>query len=232
LTEDRLGPGGNFPPPDPQFFTGRVDRLIMDLAPLLAAEPTEQVAARLRDLIAEATDLEKWATQAKAAEKKPHLDANAAIEAAYKPIAESLDQLKKDARAGVTAFLVAEEQRRAAAAAKAEAEAEAAREAAEGAAPESDEAYDADMADIAATHALRQAEVRPSIGGARSGARAMSLRTYYSVKVVDGPKLVAHFAAHPEVIAAAKKVADALAKATKGAQQIPGCEIIKDRRSA
>lgn len=234
--------GDNQPPSPADLFDPRLAALNAKLVDLLAKELTAQIAAALRDLVKAARDLETDLEAAKKSDKQPHLDANAAIESAYRPLVSGAGELKAEARRVLDAFLKAEEDQRIRDAAEArrlaaEAEQRAAELAAEAeedpfAEHQADEAdHEARLATIAADHMEQRADAGASVRGL-SGARAAVLRSYFSVKVVDPKKMVAHFSSDPDVIAAATKAANAVARATKGAMDIPGCEIVEDRRSA
>jgi hypothetical protein len=135
----------------------------------------------------------------------------------------------------LTAFLKAEDERKRAEAEearlKAEAEAKAAAMLADDEFVGADMAERAKQADIEAKRAERAAEYN-TVAGAES-ARAMGLRTYYRAKVLDSKAMVEHFAGHPDVIAAAEKLANAQIRAAKGGPvSIPGVEVVEDRRVA
>jgi hypothetical protein len=242
MPDDRHTIGGNKPPTATETYQPRIDQLLLRFTKIAAAEITEASAAELRDVIGDATKLENEMKAGKAKDKQPANDALKAIETEYAALADDAGQIKGDARKRLDAWMLAEEQRRKAEAEKLRAKEEALRakaeEAKEAAADNpfaeevvSDAEYDAAMAAHAAAHAMHRAAAGPSVRGA-SGARAATLRSYFSVEVIDAAALVAHFAADRDVIAAAKKAADAVARATKGAQAIPGCKIREDRRSA
>lgn len=245
VPEPRGGIGHNQPPAPTDVFGPRIGRLLADLTALIAQPTTERNAQRLRDVVKRAADLTKEMNEAKAKDKQPHFDANTAIEASYSPLVDDADRIKKQARSRIDAFLIAEEERRVreanearrkadeAAAAAEKAKAEAATAPDPVAAVEADDAaYDATMAEHEAVHAERRADAGPRVGSAAGLGRATSLRSYWSVKVVDPDALVAHFAKDRDVLAAATKAANAFARATKGSQPIPGCDILEDRRSA
>lgn len=237
--------GANSPPTAADRFQGRLDALLMRLTALLAEEPTEAVAGQLRDVVSDCIAIDKDLTAEKARDKEPHLAANIAIEAEYRPLVADAARIKSDARTRIDAFLVAEENRRKREAAEARriadeaaAAALAAQQAAE-TAPDptaaedaDDAAHEATMAQHQAVHAERRAVAGPTVHSAAGLGRGTSLRSYWSVRVIDSAAMVAHFANDRGVIEAATKAANALVKATKGTQAIPGCEPVEDRRSA
>jgi hypothetical protein len=233
--------GDNNPPAPADLFGRRVQALNDELASYLTGEITEPIAAALRDVIKKARDLELELDADKKRDKQPHLDANAAIEAAYRPLTTQAESIKTEARKRLDAFLRAEEDRRAAEAAEARRVAQEAADAAAKAVQDEedpfsyrtaeDTARDARLAAIAADHAEQRAAGGASVRG-MSGAPAASLKSRWSVKVIDSKKLVAAFAKSTSVIEAATKEANALARLQKGSQPIPGCELIETRTSA
>ena len=238
-------PGHNNPPGPTDIFGPRVNKLLFELTRLSAEEINERIAAQLRDVVKQAIDLKKEMDAAKAVDKQPHLDANTAIEAAYRPLANDTETIRTQARAKIDAFLRSEELRRDREAAEARRIAQEAEEAARAAKLEAvvsahpgaqegaeDAESDAAMASHAAIHAEKRAEAGPTVQSASGLGRASSLRSYWSAKVVNPVIAATHFANDPGVKVAVKKAADAFARATKGAQPIPGCEAIEDRRSA
>jgi hypothetical protein len=230
--------GHNLPPTPSDIFDPRIADLNAELVHLTEGEITAPIAAALRDIQKRARDLETELTAAKASDKAPHLDAAARIEAAYRPLTASAVEIKAEARKHVDLFLLAEEKRRKDEAAEAKRIADEAKRIADEAVQDDDPfgnaddaVHDARLATIAADHAERKADAGASIGSASGITKAASLRSYWSVKVIDPAAMVNHFAGDPGVIEAATKAANALVRATKGSMKIPGCETIEDRRS-
>lgn len=205
---------------------------------------TAETAPRFRALQNEEVRLRKALDAARTAEKKPHLDAGAEIEARYKPKIASIGEAVRAIAGALTRFLEAEEARR-------RAEAEAARKrAAEEAeraarlAAESkveadpfdafDKAEEARAVEARASSLTRQAAEPIKVHVAsQDGGRAAGLRTVGWIVEVDDPSaLVAHYAHRVEFVELAEKMAKAEAKATKGQCKIPGVKITADRRAA
>ncbi len=103
--------GDNNPPGPDAVFRSRIVTLNKRLANLLKMEATEAVAAALRDVVADARKLELDLEAAKKTDKQPHLDANTAIEAEYRPLVSTAGEIKAEARKALDAFLKAEEDR-------------------------------------------------------------------------------------------------------------------------
>lgn len=179
---------------------------------------------------------------------KPHEDLAEAENQKHKPLAAVVKTAGEGLGALLTQFALAQEARQKAKAAEARriAEEEAKRSAeaaaAAKAAEETGDAFDKFDADEAAQAAEVQAQVaattaakmpeRVNIASAEGGRAAALKVTGYEVTVDDAAALVAHFAAHPDVIDAARKAAAAQARAIKGATPIPGVTITPIRKAA
>lgn len=222
----------------------RAEQFAADAARWAKAEITKETAPLVRDHIKVGVDLAKDIEAQRRAEKKPHEDQAKAVDATFRPIGEGVDKAGATLKSALATFIKAEEERarREAAEARQRAEEEA-RKAAEAAkAAEEDDPFAnfdaveaADAAEEqrkAADDAERAAAKRVSIGSAEGIAKSTGLRSYYYVEIDDPAALVAHFAKSPDVIAAAEKAANAIARTTKGAVDIPGCRVIEDRRVA
>lgn len=221
---------------------GDVTRLEQRLG-LLGDALTQTTAPLMRDVMKDAHDKAGTLEEDRKSAQVPHQERIDEIRAAYRPFTERALGVKEAARKRLDAFLAAEdlrirnEARDAAqrveearqAALKARAEAEASPFAQEGA---DDAAKELAELEVDQEYAQRAADNGPSVASAAGTSRAAGYRTTYSVKVLDKAKLVNKFKAHPDVIAAAEKLANAMARATKGAAPIPGCEIVETRRAA
>lgn len=200
---------------------------------------TSDNASDARDLIARTQALGKKVEGARKEAKQPHMDAAKAVDAEFKPLKESLDDLVAAVKRPLQAFLIAEEQRR-------QAEAEAARKAAEEAAAfaaDASEDEDEELAAKAAEFAKRReeraeqaaalADNRAKVESKAGLSRAASLRTYRYAEVIDAHAAAAHYANHPDVIATIQKLASAQVRAAKGAEvSIPGVAVREEQRVA
>lgn len=195
------------------------------------AEVTDETAAKFRDLIALGGDIEKRIEARRKAEKQPYLDTGKQIDAAHATLAEPVSQGRDFLKKRLGKYMLAEEEKRRAAAAEAARVAEEARKAAEAEKdPFAD--FDAKQATEAAVEASKFARAPVNVSGIES-ARAAGLRTYWLVDVTDGPALVAHFAASPHMIEEARKLAASMVRSAKGsACGIPGIQITEDKRVA
>lgn len=204
---------------------------VIDGAERWQGQKLDEEGARLvRDLLADEVNVRKKLESAKADEKRPHLEANTAIEAKFKPILAKLAIAAGILKAALTAHIRAEEARREAEAAEARRVAAEAEKAA-AAADEGDDPFDAfekreaaAAAGEAASEAAGRAE-KVLVGGVESGARATGLRTSYEVEVTDAAALVAYYAKRREVIDLCAGLAKTEARAAKGQADIPGVAI-------
>lgn len=198
---------------------------------------TDENAPKVRDLIAEAGEIEKKVEARRKAEKQPHLDAGKQIDAAHATLVEPITKARDFLKKRLAKYLQALEDKRRAEAAEAARKAEEARKAAEAAAaksraPDPFAAFDAQEAQEQAVEAARAASAPVNIAG-HEATRAAGLRSYWLVEVTDGEALVKHFAASPALIEEARKLAAAQVRAAKGAPcGIPGIKITEDKRVA
>jgi hypothetical protein len=171
--------------------------------------------------------------------QRPFMDSLEKVRMGYRTITELAAKLKSDVALHLTTY-GQEEARKKRVAAQAAADALLAAQLAaqvaalEALAPDANvfdklEAQDADKtaqeAALAAQHAEKVAEARTTVPTA-SGQRAVGLRTTYSVRVTGPTLLVEFFNTHPDVVAAATKAANAMARSSKGAISIPGCVVV------
>lgn len=225
----------------------QAEALVEKCARFADAEITAENQGIIRDAIGDEVKLRKKLDNAKAEEKRPHLDANTAIEARYKAVLSKIADATKVLSKRLAAHIQAEEDRR-----RAEAEAirkaavEEARRAAEAAAalaaqdaPDPFDSFDAEQAERTAQAARDQAEAaekaaaeRVRIASAEGTSKSTSLRSYWSAEITDPKSLVAHYASYQSVIDAALACANADMRTSKGQAQIPGCKAKEDRRIA
>lgn len=197
------------------------------------SEPEAEAVSKLLDLIRTA---HKDADKARAAEKKPHDDAGKAVQAKWKPLLDRADLAVDTCKKVLAPWLTKKEAeaRAAAEAARREAE-EKSRQAAEAmrqvqvsdlAGREHAEALVA-TAKQAETAASRAEKVRPQAAG---GARATTLRSYYTPELVSPSEALKHYVStHPgEIKACLQRLAETDVR--EGRRQIPGFKIVGERR--
>lgn len=216
-------------------FTHSIDALRLEAKRF--TEVSGDNAGDARDLIARTQALSKKVEAARKEAKQPHLDAGKAVDAEFKPIKSTLDDLVAAIKKPLQAYLLAEEQRR-------QADAEAARKSAEDAAAFAEAAQeDGELAARAAEFARKrqeqaqQAEAlaanKPRVESEDGIARAASLRTYRYAEVSDASAAATHYAKHPDLIAAIEKIANAEIRAAKGETvSIPGVTVREEKRIA
>lgn len=222
---ERPAPSNN-PPPAAELFADEIESIkerAANFGPI-----TEANAGDARDLIGLAKQLAKDIDAKRDEEKRPHLEAGRQIDGTYKPLVEAaraapaplelalLNFTKERTRAAEEA---AREARR-----KAEEEARKAAELAADPILGDDVIADAKIAQQRAEVAEASVKVVSSVKGSE-GFRAASVRKTHRAKVTDWKALVAYFADHPDVRAAAEKAANAAIRASKGSASIPGVEV-------
>lgn len=203
---------------------------IASLKERIAAFPpiTEANAGDARDLIGLAKKLAKDIDAKRDEEKRPHLEAGRTIDATFKPLVDAANAAPAPLSNALLAYV--NEQKRLAAEAAEKARRMAQEEARRAAELADDPILGEDVqdaaklaqqkADVAAASVKTVATVKGS-----EGFRAAGVRVSYRAKVTDYAALVAHYASHPDVQAAAEKVANANIRAGKGVITIPGVEV-------
>jgi hypothetical protein len=206
-----------------------------------SAEASQQAAVWLSD----ATSGEKQADADRTEEKRPYLETCREVDAAWKPVTQTYADAKAIIKQKATAWTLAERERiqreQEAERKRLEAEQEAARleaeralEAAMQAAQEDQDSLDtaiamaqADKAQeqvMALETATRQVD-RPVAVQLTGGARARGLKTVYGVNVTDARALVLALAGHPDVQAAALRVAEQRVKVEKSGLDLAGVTV-------
>lgn len=246
-TNERATIGGNNPPAyDPETFAkfdaalGRFNEAAKAWLELKAVDSPDR-AEKLNDFLGGAKKLKGQIEKARKTDKKVHLDAGKAVDAAYNGLAATLSKVdakirpKLDeymrAEAAKAAKIKAEEERIAR-----EAEAEARRKAEEAAANENDmraqqeaEAA-AKEAEVAAKAAKKPAKTQ--VGSATGGGRTASLRTYREAEIVAISQVFIHYRERPEVHDLLKRLADAdIRAADVDHSKIPGIKIKETQKS-
>jgi hypothetical protein len=200
----------------------------------------EETAAAARDflakLTAEATAVEEERTR----QRKPHLDAAAAVQALFKPMADRLDIAKRRLLGIIDTWNKAEKARierekAATEKAKREAEAAAAEAALAAQAPNASiddivAAEEAQTAAVAFTKAASTAaKAKPAIRG-NVATRALAEHTTWTAVIADYARVAAHFiaAGNTDLQAELQRLANAEARKSKEAFAIPGATVKKD----
>jgi len=216
----------NNPPSAAELFADEIASLKERVATF--GQITETNAGDARDLIGLATKLAKEIDAKRDEEKRPHLEAGRQIDATYKPLVDDAKSAPDPLRKALLEYV--NEQKR-----KADEEARLARIKAEQEARAAAILADDPLLGEEAVEAAKLAEQKAEVAAATvktvatvkgsEGFRAAGVRKSYRAKVIDAKAMVMHYAAHPDVIAAAEKAANAEARTSKGSAQIPGVEI-------
>jgi len=191
---------------------------------------TEANAGEARDLIGLAKQLAKDIDAKRDEQKRPHLEAGRKIDAEFKPLVEAAKEAPQPVERALLAYI--NEQKRLAAEAAEKARRMAQEEARRAAALADDPILGEDMAD-GAKLAEQKAEVAAAsvktvatVKGSE-GFRAAGVRKSWKAELTDAAALVAHYARHPDVIAAALKIANADVRTSKGVYPIPGIKAVE-----
>jgi len=216
----------NNPPSAAELFADEIDSLkarIETFGPI-----TEANAGDARDLIGLAKKLAKDIDAKRDEEKRPHLEAGRQIDATFKPLVDAANAAPAPLSNALLAY-VNEQKRLAAEAAEkarrmAEEEARRAAELADDPILGEDIVGAAKLAQQKANVAAASVKTVATVKGSE-GFRAAGVRTTYRAKVIDYAALVLHYGHHPDVQAAAEKLANAAIRAAKGSIMIPGVEV-------
>jgi hypothetical protein len=190
----------------------RIEDLARDAQALIdaGAAPDQSAADRASDLANRLAELQKQADAARAAEKKPHDEAAAAVQAKWKPLLGTADIYRRIKEAVITPFLRAET-------AKQRAAEEAARKAAEEAAKAGQP--------IPEPSAMQRSAPKAGSGGRRS----VALRTVKVVTITDRKAVLEFFAENPLITEVLQKLAE---KVTAAGATVPGVTVTEDQRAA
>jgi hypothetical protein len=208
----------------------KLDALIIDADDLVAEADSltvienEAQHAAVKDLIDRAKVSAKAIDAAKAEEKRPFLDANIAIEAAYKPVKAKADAAVTTAQKVIQPWLVAQQ-------AKRDTEAKALRDEAERIAREAaamvvdDATTSLDRDNAIETAALIKSEAR------KLEKVATGLVTRYDATITNNGEFLAHLKAtrRDDVNAWLQSEADKLARGTRGT--VPGVTFIERKEA-
>jgi hypothetical protein len=192
-----------------------------------------EAVSKLLDMIRTAA---KDADKARAAEKKPHDDAGKAVQAKWKPLLDRADMAVNTCKRVLAPWLTKKEAEARAVAEEARREAEARQAAAAEAVRQADlndfaarDAAEALVKDAkkANADANRAEKARPQAAG---GARATTLRSYFTAELTDARSALAHYVAtNPEAIKACLQgLADTDVR--EGKRQIPGFTVHEEKR--
>jgi hypothetical protein len=200
-------------PADDSFdaLKDRIEDLARDAQSLIdaGAAADQSAADRASDLANRLAELQKKADAARAAEKKPHDEAAAAVQAKWKPLLGTADIYRRIKEAVITPFLRAE-------AAKQRAAEEAARKAAEEAAK-------------AGQPIPEPAAQRAAPKAGSGGRRSVALRTVKVVTITDRKAVLAFFEDNPIITEALQKMAE---RATAAGVNVPGVTVTEEQRAA
>jgi len=166
--------------------------------------------------------------------KEPYLTEGRKIDSQFKPVSTSADALLNTLRGPIEEYLALLELQRKEAAERAVEEAAAAVEAM--VAMEVDEFGAGEATTIAAEkqEAAKQAAKEaktPQIKG-NAHHHALGQRTYRRAKIINQDEAMAHFRNDPAMLNLLEKLANAKIRSTQGAVEIPGVEIITEKRVA
>lgn len=233
-------PGANNPPPETTISLA-VDALIKvadEWTVKVSKITDESTAAQARDFVAKIADEESVVETERMRQRRPHLDANEAIQKVFVPMATRLDLAKKKLLGILKTWQDAEKIR----IAKEAAGAEAARVKAEADAAEAAfaaKAADASIDDIvfaqeaqktakmATQTATTAAKAKPSIRG-NVVSRALPERTIWTAEIQDWSKVAAHFIGNTDLRAELQRLANAVARESKADFAISGATVKKD----
>jgi len=195
---------------------------------------TEDNASNLRDHIGYLSAVGKQAEKDRKALKEPYLQSGRKVDASFKPVATEVLKQISPLKKMITDFLEQEEREKREAAKRAEEEARAKAALAD---KVKEDAFVGEVAEEQAVAAAKEAKYasllaeQNSVKGSEDD-RAMSLRTYYRAKVVNGPVLVAYYATHPDVLELCERLANREIRSAKGGMvQIPGIDIVEERKA-
>lgn len=211
---DDIAPLSNHPPEGEQAADEIQSAIDAALAELGTPPVVQADCDRLANHKDRLSKLYKTQEAERKAKKQPHLDAGAAVDAAYKPILSKIEDAGDKLKKAITAFLLKEEQRR-----RAEAIAEMKRQ------------EEARQAAIKANAPPPEPALLPEVERPKAGTagRAVSLRTYKSAVITDYAKALQHFAENAEVRELIQTLAD---RAARNDIAAPGCEIHTKQRAA
>ena len=220
--------GSNNPPADAAFAL-HIDELFTLLSDTLAGGEvdSDEKEAAIDGLLDDFHKAWKDADKERAAQKKPHDDAAKAVQALWKPIIDKADTGKRACSEAITPYRTAKQRAKEEGARKAREEAEAIERAAQEALRQSDDLE----AKFNAEHELEQAKKLAAVANKIDRAPT-GLRTRYIHRIINRRELLLHVVErYPE------DLADMLnefvrQKVAGGLREMPGVEIIEEKRAA
>lgn len=244
MTEEnpRATIGDNMPPLDP--LKVRNAELVFAANKWAATEIKDQdnadgLSAHIDQLRAQ----EKAVEQKRKAEKQPHIDRGAEVDAEWNPLKDLIAAAKKAVEPRLTAWMKLLDDRKAEEVRIAKAEADRLAKIASDAAAKAVEAENggdligatvaAEAAEKAASAAAQTAQKTasaPTNFKSSLGARTKSLRTYWHARVTSHMAALAYFKNHPDVVALIEKLAEQAA--CEKAEAIPGVEFWSEQKAA
>lgn len=222
------GAGHNNPPPH-VAHSMNIDDLFETISGTTAGGKveTDQQEADLDALLDDVRKARKAADTQRAAEKKPHDDAAAAVQALWKPLLTKCDMAATEIKNLLTPYREAKQRAKDEAARKAREEAERQQREAQEALKQPDDLEARFEAEQKLAAAKKLTAVANKIDRSASG-----LRTYWRHQIVSRQELLRYVKErHPEDLAdmlnewARRKVAE-------GTRSIPGCDITEEKRAA
>lgn len=231
--------GHNNPPAPIETLRERVAAYRAELGGL--GPVGEGTAQRYRDAIGYGSALAKEIDSQRDVEKRPHMEAGRAVDAAYKPLAAECAAVQKELKGLLQTFIA---EREAEARRRAQEAIERARRAEEAALKALEEAGEdpfleplADVINPAAViaeakAAQLEASAASRVGSATGGFAAIGLKTRRAAVVKDAAALAAHYvrARNSDLLALLVKLANADVRHAKGAPiDLPGVKVVEER---
>lgn len=227
---ERIAMGGNNPPAF-EAHKVNIDDLREEAKAWLDGKAVESAeeAEGLNTLLDLARQAGKAADEARASEKKPHLEAGKAVDKQWKPLIDGAELIANLCKKALTPWNIAEASRRAEEARKAQeaADAEAALAmAAERAASTLEDAEQADQQEASAKQAAKVAKT--AVKAATSG---LGLRTTYRAEITDFAVAARHFwqPHHHRFEALVLEIANEQARIVKA--DMPGIKVIAEQKA-
>lgn len=223
---DRQAIGGNAPPPF-DAWSMHIESLF-EVANGITDVTTDEQEAALDDLLDEFRKARKQADTERAAEKKPHDDAAAAVQTKWKPLLSRCDLATSEIKARLTPYRTAKRRAKDEAARKAREEADARQKAAQ-AVLQSDDLEARYQGEIELKAATKLATAANRIEREATG-----LRTYWTATITDRRAALRHYITEqPEAFEAfIQELADKDARSPATRRDIPGVTFTENKRAA
>lgn len=230
---ERIKDGGNNPPAF-EAHKVNIDDIHAEALEWLDGKAVESAAEAdgLNTLLDMARKAQKAADDARAAEKKPHLDAGKAVDAQWKPLIDAAQRIVDGCKKALTPWNIKEAERKAEEVRKATEAAEAQRQAeveTSRAAAATGALTDAEQADQQAA-AAKQAD-KAAKAAQKAATSGLGLRTTYRPELTDPKAAIAHYwATRREDFLAL--VNDLAAKDVRaGKREIPGFTVHAEQKA-